>query len=96
MERAVVIVLLAVWLGLCVDAAGIAMTEATGDGFTRGMDRAQAVLMRATAASLIAIAVWVVGRRLPAGWLRQASRVPLIVSGLAALWMVVRMGLALV
>jgi hypothetical protein len=87
MQKAIVIALLAIWLGLSLNALWLALTlPATGDGFSRGADRAMAVLSREIYASVVGILAWILGRRLPAGsWLRWLSMVPIGVIALLGL-----------
>jgi hypothetical protein len=95
-EKGVLIVLLANWLGLSVDAVRIALTmPETGDGFHRGADRAMAVMGRGLIATMIALAAWVLGRRQPAGsWLRRVSLVPVAVTALLGLATMIRVLIA--
>jgi hypothetical protein len=78
-QKAIVMALLAIWLGMSLYALWLATTlPATGDGFTRGADRAMAVLSREIYATVAGIAAWLLGRRLPTGtWLRRLSKIPI-------------------
>ena len=85
-QKAVVIALVAIWLGLSGWALWLALTmPPTGDGFTRGADRAMAVLSRELYATIAAVGAWILGRRLPGGWIRRLSLVPIGVTALLGL-----------
>ena len=57
-------------------------TEPTGDGFTRGLNRLTGFLGWQFVAGVVAIVVFVIGRRLPKGGRRWLSRIPLILASL--------------
>ncbi|GIX13843.1 MAG: hypothetical protein KatS3mg118_1802 [Paracoccaceae bacterium] len=68
----------AVWLGAVV---AFLSTPATGDGFTRGLNRVMLFLGWQGAAALLALAAWLAGRR-ATGRERLAARIPALLSGL--------------
>lgn len=78
------------WIGLVLWALAFAasfltlvLTEPTGDGFTRGLNRVTNFLGWQVAAGLIGIVLWVVGNGLERGtWPRRLSRAPAAVFGL--------------
>lgn len=78
-ENRIVVVLLAVWVGFYVwSFIGFSMTEPTGDGFTRGMNRISTFMLWQFAAGIVAVPVYMVGRSQARGAaMRWASRLPL-------------------
>ncbi|TYB82294.1 hypothetical protein [Maritimibacter fusiformis] len=78
------------WIGLGLWALAFAasfivtgLTDPTGDGFTRGLNRVTTFLGWQVAAGLIGIVLWVVGNGLDKGtWPRRLSRAPALVFGL--------------
>jgi hypothetical protein len=95
-QKAIVVALLAIWLGLSLYALWLALTlPATGDGFSRGADRAMAVLSRGIYATVVGVLAWILGRKLPAGsWVRRLSLVPVAVLALLGLATMVAMARA--
>jgi hypothetical protein len=82
----VVAVLVLAWLGLAADSVLLALTSAPeGDGFTRGIDRVQAVLLRQIVGVAVAVAAWRIGRPLGPGWVKGLSLVPVGVTALMGL-----------
>ena len=74
-----VTLLIAVWAGLFVwSFIGFTITEPTGDGFTRGLNRISGFLLWQLAAGIVAAPAYIAGRALPRGsGMRWLSRVPL-------------------
>ncbi len=71
----------------------VQVTEPTGDGFTRGLNRITAFLGWQIFAAVLAVIVWIAGNSLPKGsQLRLVSRIPAI---LAAVLMMVVAGVIL-
>jgi hypothetical protein len=78
------------WIGLILWALAFAasfivtgMTDPTGDGFTRGLNRVTTFLGWQAAAGLIGIVLWVVGNGFAKGtWARRLSRAPAAFFGL--------------
>lgn len=75
---------LALWAALFAAAFVVpALMPATGDGFTRGLNRVSAFLGWQAAAGAVAFLVWLLGNRAEPGTLaRRLSRVPLGIVGL--------------
>ncbi|MEM1272209.1 MAG: hypothetical protein AAGF88_00245 [Pseudomonadota bacterium] len=70
--------------------SGLALTaDATGDGFTRGLNRLMGFLLWQCAATALAILLFVLSRRLGIGGLRRAARLP---AALAVLFWVLLVG----
>lgn len=78
--------LLALW-AFCIGAsvAVLWLTPARGDGLTRGINIVMTFLAWQAAAGLVAIAVWITGRRVAATWLRWLARLPLLLAILLVL-----------
>jgi hypothetical protein len=75
--RALILGLLIVWLGTMALSALSLMAEPEGDGFTRGLNRATGFIGWQLAASVVALPLWLMSRRLPKGAaLRWLARVP--------------------
>ncbi len=83
--RNLVILMLCAWLA-CYGWSfiGFRLTPPEGSGFTRGMNRVALFFGWQALASVLALVVWLLGRRLPPGTMtRRLSRVPgLIALGL--------------
>lgn len=81
---------LIIWAGLYAwSFMALTLTEATGDGFTRGSNRIGQFLMFQMAAGLTAIFVWRKSNDLSASALRWLARLPvalslLLITGIAA------------
>jgi len=75
---------LALWAMLFAAAFVVpTLMPATGDGFTRGLNRVSAFLGWQAAAGVVAFAVWLLGNRAPPGSPgRRLSRAPLVLLGL--------------
>ena len=72
------------------------VTEATGDGFLRGLNQIAIFLFLQAVAGLVALGVWQLGKGLPEGSpLRQISRVPLWVLGSLGILLVALIVLAI-
>lgn len=65
---------------------GLAVTEPTGDGFTRGLNRVRALFFWQFVAATLAFPIWLLGvPRAASGLARWAARVPIILALLPAL-----------
>ena len=91
-QNQLVALLLAAWAGLYIwSFIGFSVTEPTGDGFTRGMNRVSVFLLWQFVAGIVAVPVYMVGRAQARGSaLRWASRLPLalaiaLIAAIAAL-----------
>ncbi|MEO0692488.1 MAG: hypothetical protein AAFY90_06405 [Pseudomonadota bacterium] len=74
----------AVWvLAYGYSFAVFALTEPTGDGFVRGMNRVRVFFGWQGVAGMLAIAIWGLGRQWPKG--SPARRISLVPIGLALL-----------
>jgi hypothetical protein len=83
-QRAATWALFALWAAFYAwSFIGFQMTEPTGDGFTRGLNRLTGFLGWQTAAGAVAVLVWLNARALPKGSLGHwLSRLPAALAGL--------------
>ncbi len=87
MQRPVVLfwVLLALWAAAYATSLWqLLLTDATGDGLTRGLNRVSGFIGWQTVAAIIALMLWMAARSWAAGALRWLARIP----GLLALGLV--------
>ncbi|MHC0052376.1 hypothetical protein [Actibacterium sp. D379-3] len=76
---------LALWAGAFTYSFWIFQTtQPLGDGFTRGMNRITGFLGWQVLSTVLALMVFGLGRRLPAGPQRRMSALPLVLAGLLA------------
>lgn len=72
------------------------VTEATGDGFLRGLNQIAIFLFLQAVAGLVALGIWQLGKGLPEGTpLRQISRVPLWLLGALGILLVALIAFAI-
>lgn len=93
--RRAVWILFGLWAAIWVwSLIFLAITEPSGDGFTRGLNRVAGFLGWQGVAAALAVAVWIMGRGL-AGGARWATRLPLILALLLVLGIAGMIGVAL-
>jgi len=87
---------LLVWaLAFAASFAVFVLVPATGDSFTRGLNRVMGFLGWQAVAAVLAVAVWTIGNRLDRGGMgRRISRVPAALAGLLAAGIVALFGYA--
>ncbi len=72
-------------LAFAASFAVVLLVPATGDGFTRGLNRVMGFLGWQAVAAVLALAVWTIGNRLARGSPgRRLSRVPAALAGVLA------------
>ena len=80
-DRHWLLFLVVLWAGLYGASFIVAhLTEPTGDGFVRGVNRLGVFLQFQGAASILALVLWRMARGLSRGWHRWLARVPLLLA----------------